>query len=308
MHGHVPILVDWLPWSHTFGGSHNFNLFLRSGGTLYIDAGRPAPQRFAQTIANLREVAPTLYFNVPRGFDMLLPVLRDDRSFRDHFFSRLELMFCTAAALPHHVWADLQALASNRAGRSVPIVSAWGSTETAPLATSCHFESATSGVIGLPVPGVELKLVPCGPKLEVRVKGPNVTPDYWKRPELTAQAFDDEGFYVIGDAVRPVGLLLFPNIQACREFCCNLPNDAPVGRVLSDPHLRKRIQESLVELRRQGTGSSTYAARALLMSEPASIDAGEITKATSISALSWKDGMRCSRHSIRLALAMISST
>jgi feruloyl-CoA synthase len=334
MHGHVPILVDWLPWSHTFGGSHNFNLVLRSGGTLYIDAGRPVPLRFSQTIANLRGVAPTLYFNVPRGFDMLLPVLRDDQGFRDHFFSRLELMFCAAAALPHHVWAELQALATNRAGRSVPIVSAWGSTETAPLATSCHFESATSGAIGLPVPGLELKLVPRGPKLEVRVKGLNVTPGYWKRPGLTAQAFDDEGFYVIGDAVRPVdpqdfglgllfdgrvsedfklssgtwvnagavrlraidslaplvqdavvtghdrdwlGLLLFPNIQACRDFCCNLPNDAPVGRVLSNPRLRKRIQEGLVELRRQGTGSSTYAARALLMSEPASLDAGEIT-------------------------------
>jgi feruloyl-CoA synthase len=334
MHGHVPILVDWLPWSHTFGGSHNFNLILRSGGTLYIDAGRPVPQRFAQTIANLREVAPTLYLNVPRGFDMLLPVLRDDQGFRDHFFSRLEVMYCAAAALPQHAWSSLRALATNRAGRSVPIVSAWGSTETAPLATSCHFESARSGVIGLPVPGVELKLVPCGPKLEVRVKGPNVTPGYWKRPELTAQAFDDEGFYVIGDAVRPVdlqnfelgllfdgrvsedfklssgtwvnagavrlgaidslaplvqdavvtghdrdylGLLLFPNIQACREFCCNLPNDAPVGHVLSDPRLRKRIQEGLAELRRQGSGSSTCAARALLMSEPASPDAGEIT-------------------------------
>jgi feruloyl-CoA synthase len=113
-------------------------------------------------------------------------------------------MFCAAAALPHHVWADLQAPAINRAGRSVPIVSAWGSTETAPLATSCHFESATSGVIGLPVPGLELKLGPRGPKLEVLVKRPNVTPGYWKRPELTAQAFDDEGFHVMGDAVRPV--------------------------------------------------------------------------------------------------------
>ena len=288
----------------------------------------------SQTIANLRDVAPTLYFNVPRGFDMLLPLLRDDHGFRDHFFSRLEVMLCAAAALPQHVWSDLKALATNRSGPSVPMVSAWGSTETAPLATSCHFESATSGVIGLPVPGVELKLVPCGPKLEVRVKGPNVTPGYWKRPELTAQAFDDEGFCVTGDAVRPVdpqdfelgllfdgrvsedfklssgtwvnagavrlraidslaplvqdavvtghhrdwlGLLLFPNIQACREFCCNLLNDAPVGLVLSDPRLRRKIQEGLVELRRQGTGSSTCAARALLMSEPASLDAGEIT-------------------------------
>ena len=320
MAGHAPILVDWLPWSHTFGGSHNFNLVLRSGGTLYIDGGRPAPQRFSQTIANLREVAPTLYFNVPRGFDMLLPILRSDPAFRDHFFSRLELMFCAAAALPQHVWAELETLAADGAGGSVPVVAAWGSTETAPLATSCHFESATSGMIGLPVPGVQLKLVPRGPKLEVRVKGPNVTPGYLNRPDLTAQAFDAEGFYIVGDAVRPVdpqdfelgllfdgrvaedfklssgtwvdagavrlraiaalaplvqdvvvtghdrnwlGLLLFPNLQACRE--------------LSDPSLRKRIREGMEELRRQGTGSSTYAVRALLMAEPPSIDAGEIT-------------------------------
>jgi feruloyl-CoA synthase len=334
MHSHVPILVDWLPWSHTFGGSHNFNLVLRFGGTLYLDAGRPVPQRFAQTIANLREVAPTLYFNVPRGFDMLLPVLQDDAGFRDHFFSRLELMFCAAAALPQHVWTGLKDLIARRPSRPIPIVAAWGSTETAPLATSCHFDSPTSGVIGLPVPGVELKLVPRGPKLEVRVKGPNITPGYWKRPDLTAKAFDDESFYVIGDAVRPVdpqdfafgllfdgrvsedfklssgtwvnagavrlraiaalaplvqdavvtghdrdwlGLLLFPNIQACREYCRDLPTDAPLGQVLSDPRLRKRIQQGLTDLRQHGTGSSTFAERALLMAEPASIDAGEIT-------------------------------
>jgi feruloyl-CoA synthase len=332
MRHHVPVLVDWLPWSHTFGGSHNFNLVLRSGGTLYIDAGRPTPQGFAQTIANLREVAPTLYFNVPRGFDMLLPLLRDDRSFRDHFLSRLELMYCAGAALPHHVWAEIKALVANKSRRSTPIVGAWGSTETAPMATSCHFEAAVPGVIGLPVPGIELKLVPCGPKLEVRVKGPNITPGYLKRPDLTAQAFDDEGFYIIGDAVRPVnpqnfesgllfdgrvsedfklssgtwvnagtvrlraiaalaplvqdavvtghdrdwlGLFLFPNIQACRECCGN--TDAPVEWVLSDLRVRNKIKEGLEELRRQCAGSASYAARALLMTEPASTDAGEIT-------------------------------
>jgi feruloyl-CoA synthase len=331
---HVPVLVDWLPWSHTFGGSYTFNLILRSGGTLYIDSGRPVPHLFEQTIVNLREIAPTLYFNVPRGYEMLLPILRDDRQFRAHFFSHLEFMFCAAAALPQHIWEAFRALSTESTGGVVPFLSAWGSTETAPLATSCHFPTSSSGVIGLPVPGVELKLVPRGPKLEVRVRGSNVTPGYWKRPDLTAQSFDEEGFYLIGDAVRPVdrdhfelglffdgrvaedfklstgtwvnagsirlqaiaalaplvqdavvsghdrdavGLLLFPNIAACRQLCSGVPGSAPLERVLADPRVRDRIRLGLSELRRQSTGSSTHASRALLMTELPSIDSGEVT-------------------------------
>ncbi len=197
-----PLLVDWLPWSHTFGGNHNFNLILRHGGTIYVDAGRPVPSLFGETIRNLRDVAPTMYFNVPRGYDMLVTTLRTDDALRHHFFSRLQVIFYAAAALPQNLWESLHELSVETTGSPIPMCTAWGSTETAPSATDCHFQAAQSGVIGLPIPGTELKLVPSGVKLEVRVRGPNVMSGYWKRPDLTAQLFDDEGFYRIGDAVR----------------------------------------------------------------------------------------------------------
>ncbi len=197
-----PVIVDWLPWSHTFGGNHNFNLVLRNGGTLYIDGGRPVPGLFETTVANLKSVAPTIYFNVPRGYDMLVTALQADPELRRHFLSRLQVIFYAAAALPPHLWDDLTALALEAAGGPVMLTSGWGSTETAPLATDCHFQASQSGVIGLPVPGTELKLVPNGNKLEVRVRGPNVTPGYWRRPDLTAAHFDEDRFYRIGDAVR----------------------------------------------------------------------------------------------------------
>jgi feruloyl-CoA synthase len=197
-----PVIVDWLPWSHTFGANHNFNLVVRFGGTLYIDNGRPAPALFAKTVANLKEIAPTVYFNVPRGFDMLVDALRNDAQLRENFFSRLQVVFYAAAALPQHLWEALNALSIQTLGHPLPLVSAWGATETAPLVTDCHFQAQRSGVIGVPIPGCELKLTPSGDKLEVRVRGPNVTPGYWKRPDLTASHFDAEGFYKIGDAVR----------------------------------------------------------------------------------------------------------
>ncbi|MGE0800138.1 MAG: feruloyl-CoA synthase [Lautropia sp.] len=197
-----PVIVDWLPWSHTFGANHNFNLVLRNGGTLYIDAGKAAPGPFDKTLANLREVSPTIYFNVPRGFDLLVAALRAEPALRQRFFARLQVIFYAAAALPQHLWDALNALASSTVGAAVPQVSAWGSTETAPLAADCHFQAPGAGVIGLPVPGTRLKLVPAGDKLEIRVDGPGVTPGYWRAPEATAAAFDDEGFYRIGDAVR----------------------------------------------------------------------------------------------------------
>ncbi|MCZ8108324.1 MAG: AMP-binding protein, partial [Burkholderiales bacterium] len=197
-----PVIVDWLPWSHTFGANHNFNLVLRNGGTLYVDAGKAAPGPFDRTLANLREVSPTVYFNVPRGFDLLVPALRADAALRRTFFARLQAVFYAAAALPQHLWDALIELSVAELGRPVPMVSAWGSTETAPLSTDCHFQAERAGVIGLPVPGTELKLVPAAGKLEIRVRGANVTPGYWRAPEATAAAFDDEGFYRIGDAVR----------------------------------------------------------------------------------------------------------
>lgn len=197
-----PVVVDWLPWNHTFGGNHNFNLILRHGGTLYIDGGRPAPPLFGETIRNLRDIAPTLYFNVPRGFDMLVTTLRSDAQLRTKFFSRLQLICYAAAALPQNLWDALIELSVATTGAAVPLVSAWGSTETSPLATDCYFQADRSGVVGLPVPGCELKLVPSGDKHEVRVRGVNVTPGYWQRPDLTRSAFDAEGFYCIGDAMR----------------------------------------------------------------------------------------------------------
>ncbi|MDQ8730984.1 feruloyl-CoA synthase [Bradyrhizobium sp. LHD-71] len=196
------VVLDWLPWSHTFGANHNFNMVLRNGGTLYIDQGKPAPGLFTTSLDNLRSVIPTVYFNVPRGFDMLLGALRDDKALRERFFANVRFAFYAAAALPQNLWDAMEDLSIKTTGHAIPMVSAWGSTETAPLATDCHFLAGRPGNIGVPVPGTELKLVPSGQKLEVRVRGANVTPGYWKASELTAAAFDAEGYYRIGDAVR----------------------------------------------------------------------------------------------------------
>jgi feruloyl-CoA synthase len=196
------VILDWLPWSHTFGANHNFNLVLRNGGSLYIDGGKPAPGLFTMSLANLKSVMPTVYFNVPRGFDMLIAALRGDEELRRRFFGEVRFAFYAGAALPQNLWDALEQLSVETVGHALPMVSAWGSTETSPLATDCHFLAERSGNIGVPIPGTELKLVASGDKLEVRVRGPNVTPGYWKAPELTKQAFDDEGFYLIGDAVK----------------------------------------------------------------------------------------------------------
>ncbi|TQF43951.1 feruloyl-CoA synthase [Bradyrhizobium sp. UNPF46] len=196
------VILDWLPWSHTFGANHNFNLVLRNGGSLYIDGGKPAPGLFATSLANLKSVMPTVYFNVPRGLDMLIAALRGDEELCRRFFSEVKFAFYAGAALPQNLWDALEELSLKTVGRALPMVSAWGSTETSPLATDCHFLAERSGNIGVPIPGTELKLVTSGDKLEVRVRGPNVTPGYWKAPELTRQAFDEEGFYLIGDAVK----------------------------------------------------------------------------------------------------------
>jgi feruloyl-CoA synthase len=195
-------LVDWLPWNHTFGANHNFNLVLRRAGTLYIDGGRPLPGMIEETVRNLREVTPTVYFNVPAGYAALVPFLERDEALARAFFQQLRLIFYAGAALPQDLWERLAALSLKSTGERVPMTSSWGTTETSPLATAAHFIIDQPGNIGVPVPGVELKLVPEGGKLEVRVRGPNVTPGYWKRPELTAVAFDAEGFYRPGDAVR----------------------------------------------------------------------------------------------------------
>jgi feruloyl-CoA synthase len=195
-------LLDWLPWNHTFGANHNFNLVLRHAGALYIDGGRPLPGLIDETVRNLGEVSPTIYFNVPAGYAALLPFLERDEALARAFFARLRLIFYAGAALPQDLWERLEAVSAGATGERVPMTSSWGTTETAPLATAAHFIIDRAGAIGVPAPGVELKLLPAGGKLEVRVRGPNVTPGYWKRPDLTADAFDGDGFYKPGDAVR----------------------------------------------------------------------------------------------------------
>ncbi|HJQ55625.1 MAG TPA: feruloyl-CoA synthase [Vineibacter sp.] len=197
-----PILVDWLPWNHTFAGNHDFNMVLHHGGTYFIDEGKPAPGLIERSIANLREVAPTLYLNVPRGFDMVIPFLERDVALRDRFFSRLEMLLYAGAALPQNLWERLEALSVAATGRRITMVSAWGSTETAPAATAVHWRIDGAGNIGLPIPGTDILLTPNGSKLELRVRGPNVTPGYWRDPDKTREAFDAEGFYRIGDAGR----------------------------------------------------------------------------------------------------------
>jgi feruloyl-CoA synthase len=197
-----PVLCEWLPWNHTFGGNATFNIVLRNGGTLYIDGGKPTPELIATTARNLREISPTLYFNVPRGYDLLLPLLESDEALRRSFFATLDAMFYAGAALPQNLYDRLRALMPpERTGRTL-MLSGWGATETAPLATIVHFPIDRPANIGNPAPGIELKLLPSGSKLEVRVRGPNVTPGYYRDADLTRAAFDEEGFYKIGDAMR----------------------------------------------------------------------------------------------------------
>ena len=196
------VLVDWLPWNHTFGSNYNFNLVLHQAGTLYIDAGKPLPALVGQTVANLREIAPTVYFNVPAGYGALLPFLEKDEELARKFFSRVRLLFYAGASLPQDMWERLEALALRITGTRIPMTSSWGTTETAPLATSAHYFLERAGNVGVPVPGCEVKLVPVGSKLEIRARGPNITPGYWRRPDLTGAMFDEEGYYMPGDAVR----------------------------------------------------------------------------------------------------------
>lgn len=197
-----PVVLDWLPWNHTFGSNHNFGLVLYNGGSLYVDDGKPMPGAIESTVRNLREIAPTIYFNVPRGYDALIPFLRADEALRKNFFSRLKVLFYAAAALPQHNWDALRDMSIETTGERIIFLSSLGSTETSPLAVACTHDFDQAGNIGLPTPGVELKLVPSHGKLEARLKGPNIMPGYWREPELTASAFDSDGYYRIGDAMK----------------------------------------------------------------------------------------------------------
>ncbi len=199
-----PVIVDWLPWNHTFGGNHNIGLTLFNGGSMYLDEGKPMPGGIEETVHNLREISPTVYFNVPKGYKSLLPYLRDDKALRAKFFSRLHAMFFSGAALSPFVWNSLDELSVQETGFRVPVLTGLGATETAPFFMSVRPATSRSGHVGLPVLGNDAKLVPNNGKLEIRARGPNVTPGYWRQPELTAAAFDEEGFYKFGDAIKPV--------------------------------------------------------------------------------------------------------
>jgi feruloyl-CoA synthase len=308
-----PVVVDWLPWNHTFGGNHNFNMVLRNGGTLYVDGGKPVPGLIEITARNLAEVAPTMYFNVPRGFDLLLPFLEKDDALRHNFFRDLDMLFYAAAALPQNLWDRLLVL-SKLEKKAPAMLSAWGSTETSPLATSVHFPMKRAGVIGLPVAGCELKLVPAADKLEVRVRGANVTPGYYKRPDLTAAAFDEEGFYRIGDAVKfadpsdPAKGIVFDG-RVAEDFKLSTGTWVHVGALriqliaAGDPFIQDAvitghdrdeigallflspaakgmdIRDNLIRILKKFSAepSSTRITRLMVMSEPPSIDANEIT-------------------------------
>ncbi len=197
-----PVLVDWLPWNHTAGGNHNLGLVLFHGGTLYIDEGKPVPGLIETTVRNLREIAPTIYINVPRGFEALLPYLRDDSALRKVFFSRLGLLQYAGAVLPQPVWKAYEDLAVDACGERILWITGYGATETAPSAMYTNQGAARAGTVGLPLNGLEMKLAPVGDKLEARFRGPSITPGYWRQPELTITAFDEEGYYRTGDAMR----------------------------------------------------------------------------------------------------------
>lgn len=198
-----PVLLDWAPWHHTAGGNKLFYMALFNGGTLHIDDGNPTPAGIEKTVRNLRDVSPTWYFNVPKGFDALIPHLERDAELRRSLFRDLKMLWYAGAAMGQHTWEALERLAVEATGERVLIGTGLGATETAPAALMCTWPVTRAGNVGLPIPGVSLKLVPMDGKFDARVKGPTITPGYWKAPELTAQAFDAEGYYRFGDALRP---------------------------------------------------------------------------------------------------------
>jgi len=329
-----PIVVDWMPWNHTAGGNHNTGMTLYNGGTLYIDDGRPTTHGIAETVRNLREIAPTVYFNMPRGYDLLLGYFRDDARLRENFFSQLKFMFYAGAALSQPLWDAYRKFMMEVCGERVLIATGLGATETAPMALQCTWDCERAGVIGIPMPGVEAKVVPHGDKMEIRVKGPNVTPGYWRDPELTRNAFDEEGYYKFGDAVRFVdpenvnkgllfdgrfaedfklasgtfvnvgplrsrvihwfapyvidavisghdrnflGMLLVPNLEACRTLASALPAGASVAEVLRSEAVASKFTALLESFAAQATGNSNRVERAIILEEPPALDAGEIT-------------------------------
>ena len=309
-----PILLDWLPWSHTFGANHNFNMVLRHGGTLYIDDGKPAAGLIERTLRNLRDISPTAYFNVPRGYDILLPYLEADPGLAQGLASKLDIAFYAGAALPQETYRRLHGVLAGARDMPVPIISAWGATETAPMATCVHYPITDARNIGVPAPGTEIRFLPAMEKLEMRVRGPNVTPGYWRDEPQTRDAFDTDGFYRIGDAGRladpddpnqgivfdgrtaenfkltsgtwvHVGILRTAILGALSLLAGDVvvtgPDRAELG-ILIFPPLgtdadREALSGRIAAYNAENPGSSRRIARALVLATGPDIDANEIT-------------------------------
>ena len=332
-----PVLVDWLPWNHTFGGNHNFGLALYHGGSIYIDDGKPVPALMHETLRNLREIAPTVYFNVPTGLEAIANAMHTDDVLRRNLLSKVRMFFYSGAALAQPIWDSLHASQEREVGERIVMGTGLGMTETGPFGIFVPRPEVESGDLGLPGAGLHLKLVPMGDKVEVRYKGPNVTPGYWRAPEANAESFDEEGFLKSGDAVvwrdpaqpnlglrfngriaedfklatgtfvsvgplrgriiaaaapyvqdavitglnmHEVGAMVFTTPRV-RELC-DLPANAAVADVLHHPQVLSSFQQLLNTLAAQATGSANRVARMHLLSEPPSIDKGEITDKGSI--------------------------
>jgi len=312
-----PVLLDWTPWNHTFGGSHDVGLIIYNGGTLYIDDGRPVPGAFEESVRNLREIATTFYLNVPRGYECLVPYLRTEKKLRETFFSRLQLMFYAGASLQQQVWDELDSLSIQTTGERVLMLTGLGSTETGPFALAPRKQVERAGMIGIPAPACELKLVPCEGKLEARVRGPNITPGYWRQEALTRAAFDEEGFYKFGDALlfvdeaNPERGFIFDG-RLAEDFKLSsgtwvsvgplrakfLKHAAPYAKdVVVAGHDRDYVSiiiipdreapadfyaQVLDEMAKESRGSSNRILRATILTEVLSLDAGEITDKGSI--------------------------
>jgi feruloyl-CoA synthase len=332
-----PVLVDWLPWNHTFGGNHNIGLTLFHGGSLFIDDGKPVPALMGETLRNLREVAPTVYFNVPTGLEAIANAMHTDDVLRRNLLSRIRMFFYSGAALAQPIWDSLHAAQEREVGERIVMGTGLGMTESGPFAIFVPRPEVQSGDLGLPTAGMRLQLVPMGDKVEVRYQGPNITPGYWRAPQATAEAFDEEGFFKSGDAVtwidprnihlglkfdgriaedfklatgtfvsvgplrakiiaagapfvqdavitglnlKEVGAMLFTTPKV-RDLA-GLPADAPLAEVLAHPKVLAHFQTVLNQLAAKATGSANRVARMLLLSEPPSIDKGEVTDKGSI--------------------------